>query len=361
MRGPVKVEFDRRAAFGHGFAMTSITRILREPQGLVYNGGALAWAVVGYAAGLAGLFHPGWLVNLPATLLLGHAMVIAAYLMHESGHNLVFRKGRHNALLGEALGWLVGASYGRFEDIRHKHFRHHVDNDDIVWFDYEAFFRRHPRVLALTRVLEWCYIPAHDLLMHGLVCVSAFVIPQRRDQRLRNALVLLVRGGLFVAAIVFVPKVALLYAVAYCLMVTVLRFMDSLQHDYPYSTTLFERGRAPRRGDTQWEQEHTYSNPHSLRFEKANWLTLNFGFHNAHHADMQLPWYRLPAKHRELYGDDPAYVIPLGAQLSIFHRQRVRRITDNHGEETPSGREWLAAARRGEVYGGNAASFLFAF
>lgn len=341
--------------------MTSIARHLYEPDGLRYNGGALAYAFAAYALGLAGLFHESWLVNLPATLLLAHSMVIAAYLLHECAHNLVFRSLRANARLGELLSFLCGASYGRFADIRHKHFRHHVDNDDVVWFDYEAFFRRHPRVLAVTRALEWCYIPAHDLLMHGIMVLTSFVIPERRSQRIRNVAMILLRGGLFAAAILLVPKVALLYAVAYLLMMTVLRFMDSLQHDYPYSTTLFERGRAPRRGDREWEQAHTFSNPHSLRFERTNWLTLNFGFHNAHHDDMRLPWYRLPARHRELYGDDPQWVIPLGTQLRIFHRQRVRRIMDNHGEDTPSGRDWLRAAQRAEVYGGNAASFLTAF
>ena len=341
--------------------MPNPSRHFYEPAGLAWNGAALAYALAGYAAGLAGLFHSSWLVNLPATLLLAHAMIVAAYLLHECGHNLVFRRMRDNATLGSLLSWICGSAYGTFEDIRHKHFRHHVDNDDVVWFDYEAFFERHPRVLKATRALEWCYVPAHELLMHGIMVFTSFLIPFRRSQRLRNVAVIAVRGGLFLAALFFVPKVALLYALAYLLMMTVLRFMDSLQHDYPYSTTLFERAVPPRRGDVAWEQEHTFSNPHSLRFPKLNWLTLNFGFHNAHHADMRLPWYRLPAKHRELYGDDPQWVIPLASQLRIFHRQRVRRIVGNHDEQAPTGRDYLRAARRAEVYGGNAASFLTSF
>ncbi len=344
-----------------GLPVASIVRHLYEPASLRYNGGALLYALAGYGLGLAGLFHPSWLVNLPATLLLAHAMIVAAYLLHECAHNLVFRRVRSNAALGSLLSWLCGAAYGTFDDMRHKHFRHHVDNDDVVWFDYEAFFRRHPRLLAVTRALEWCYVPAHDLLMHGIMMLTSFLIPERRAQRRRNVAVIAIRGALFVAALVFFPKAALLYALAYLIMMTVLRFMDSVQHDYPYSTTLFDRGAAPRRGDSEWEQKHTFSNPHSLRFEKLNWLTLNFGFHNAHHADMRLPWYRLPARHREMFGDDPQWVIPLAAQLAVFHRQRVRRIVGNHDDHAPSGREYLRAAQRAEVYGGNAASFLTAF
>jgi hypothetical protein len=95
----------------------STTRFLAEPEGLRYNGGALAYAVIGYAAGFAGLFHSAWAVNLVATVLLAHAMTIAAYLIHECAHNLVFRNARHNAALGRFLAWLCGAAYGTFEDM----------------------------------------------------------------------------------------------------------------------------------------------------------------------------------------------------------------------------------------------------
>jgi fatty acid desaturase len=339
----------------------TLVNALREPEGLRYNGGALTYAVVGYVLGWAGLFNDSLLVNLAAMLLLAHAMTIAAYLIHECGHNLVFKSGKDNARLGRLLSWLCGAAYGTYEDMRYKHFRHHVDNDDVVWFDYEQFFASHPRTLQVTRFLEWFYIPAHDLIMHFIMVFTSFVIPERRDQRRRNLAVILVRGSILLALLVYVPKVALLYAIAYMIMMTILRFMDSLQHDYPYSLTLFEFDKPPRKGDFEWEQEHTFSNPHTLRSDWPNWFTLNFGFHNAHHDDMNVPWYRLPEKHREMFGTDPDAVIPLGAQLRIFHKQRVRRIVGNHEGVEPEGREFLRAAQRADVYGGNAASFLTSF
>ena len=341
--------------------MHSTTRFLAEPEGLRYNGGALAYAVIGYAAGFAGLFHSAWAVNLVATVLLAHAMTIAAYLIHECAHNLVFRSARHNAALGRFLAWLCGAAYGTFEDIRYKHFRHHVDVADVAWFDYERFFEQHPYILKTTRFLEWFYIPAHELIMHTIMAFTAFIIPERRKQRRRNVAVILIRGGVFATLILFFPRVALMYAVAYMLMLTVLRFMDSIQHDYGYSLTLFQPGAAPRKGDYEWEQEHTFNNPHTFNDSVLNWITLNFGFHNAHHSDMMTPWYRLPAKHRELFGDDPAKVIPLWPQLKIFHRQRVNRIVGNHTGNEPYGHDYLIAARNAQVSGGNAASFLTAF
>ena len=241
--------------------MTATARLFKEPGSVLMNGGALLYAVAGYITGFAGLFHGSWAVNAAATLLLAHAMVVAAYLIHECAHNLVFRRSRHNAALGRAMSWLCGAAYGTYEDIRYKHFRHHVDNDDVVWFEYEKFFERHPLMLRLVRALEWFYVPAHDLVMHFVMVFTSFIIPERRAQRRRNVTVILVRGGVFLALLLLAPKAALLYVVAYLLMMHVLRFMDMLQHDYPYNATLFEYARPPHKGDDAWEQEHTFSNP----------------------------------------------------------------------------------------------------
>ncbi len=336
--------------------------LMKDPLGMRYYGAAIFYAVTAYGVGFAGLFASHWGVNALATMLLAHGMVIAAYLIHECGHNLVFTQSRHNARLGQFMSWLCGASYGTYEDIRYKHFRHHVDNDDVVWFDYDAFFARHPLVTRATRVLEWFYIPAHDLILHGVMVFTSFVIPQRRDQRVRNIVVILVRGGIFAALLIAVPKVALLYVVAYLLMMHVLRFMDSVQHDYGYHTTLFDYVRPPHKGDTAWEQAHTFSNPLSLAFPKLNWLVLNFGYHNAHHADMNLPFFRLPERHREMTGDDPGRVVPLRSQLRLYHRNRVRRVHGARASDYPQGDDYLAAARSGvAAIGGNAASFLTSF
>jgi len=336
--------------------------LMKDPLGSRYYGAAVLYAVTAYAAGFVSLFWGHWAINLAGTLLLAHGMIIAAYMIHECGHNMVFNHSRHNAYLGRAMSWLCGAAYGTYEDMRYKHFRHHVDNDDVVWFDYDHFFETHPNVARVVRFLEWLYIPAHDLLMHGVMVFTSFVIPQRRDQRLRNVFVIAVRGGVFLALLIFVPKVALLYALAYLIMMHVLRFMDSVQHDYPYNLTLFGYVKPPHKGDAEWEQVHTFSNPISLRFPRLNWLVLNFGYHNAHHADMNLSFYRLPALHAQLTGDDPQRIIPLSSQLKLYHRNRVQRIYNPQPEDYPKGDAYLRTAQSGRgPIGGNAASFLTSF
>ena len=345
--------------------MQRITAAFHEPQGLWFHGGALLYGVGGYALGLAGLFSDNHWVNAGAVLLLAHAMTICAYMIHECGHNTVFRSNEANARLGRFLNWVCGTSYGTFEDIRYKHFRHHMDNDDAVWFRHEDFIERHPRLAELIKLLEWFYIPAHDLIMHFITMFTAFIIPQRRDQMPRNVVVLLVRGGVFLGVFYYEPKAALLYVVAYLIMMHILRFKDGVQHDYDGNPTLFEEDPPSRFGGRTAEQAHTFSNPECLKYDWPNYVTLCFGFHNAHHKRPTVPWYRLPAYHRETFGADPGRVIPLSAQLEMYHRYRVQRVTHSGGDldglPTPREAEYLERARAARLYGGNAVSFLNSF
>ena len=336
---------------------------LKEKQGRLYYGVAVGYACAGYVLGFAMLFAGQWAVNALGTLLLAHAMIIAAYLIHECGHNAVFHRHRDNARLGAFLSWLCGAAYGTYEDMRYKHFRHHVDNADVVCFDYDRVFERHPWFTRVVQSLEWFYVPAHDLMMHAVMVLTSFVIPERREQRVRNVSVIVIRGSVFLALLTLFPKVALLYMVAYVILIHALRFMDSLQHDYGYVLTLYDpSARPPHKGDREWEQTHTFRPTFSLRHPWINLLVLNFGYHNAHHADMNLPFYRLPEKHRELTGDDPDKVIPLLSQLRVYHRNRVRRVFSSRPTDYPQGNAYLEAARSGVGrVGGNAASFLTSF
>lgn len=345
--------------------MQLITKHFHEPVGLWYHGGAFLYALCGYTFGIYGLFSDEVLTNLFSTLLLAHAMIIAAYLIHECGHNTIFRSNNANAYLGRLLNWICGSCYGTFEDIRYKHFRHHMDNDDSVWFVYEEFFERHPVITKLTEWLEWAYIPAHEFLMHGIMMFSAFIIPQRRSQRLRQSIVILIRFSVFITVAVQWPKVAIGYVIAYVLMMHVLRFMDALQHDYGSNPSLFDESAPSRFGGRATEQEHTFSNPISFKYTLPNWLVLNFGFHNAHHKRPTVPWYRLPAYYKENISDNPGSVIPFIQQLRMHHYHRVYRVQHVGGPfddmQDVAKDAYLEAGRRGFLYGGNAVSFLTPF
>lgn len=345
--------------------MNRLVRLFHEPQGLYFHGGALLYGIGGYVLGLYGLFSDSLWINAGSVLLLGHAMAICAYMIHECGHNTVFRSNAGNARLGRFLNWLCGTSYGTFEDIRYKHFRHHMDNDDAVWFLCDEFFQRHPRLVQWIRFLEWFYIPAHDLVMHFITMFGAFIIPQRKHQRLRNAFVILVRGAVFFGVLFYSPRAALLYVAASLVMIHILRFKDGVQHDYDGNPTLFVKDPPSRFGGRATEQAHTFSNPESLTYDWPNYFTLCFGFHNAHHKRPTVPWYRLPAYHREQFGKDADKVIPLRSQLRIYHKYRVERVTHSGGDldglPAPREQDYLERARAGRLYGGNAVSFLNSF
>ena len=342
-----------------------ITRHLHEPQGLWFHGGALLYALSAYALGWVGVFSASWWAWGLGVLALAHGMTIAAYLIHECGHNTIFRSNAANARLGRLLNWIAGSCYGTFEDIRYKHFRHHMDNDDSVWFMYADFFDRHPLVLRIVKALEWAFIPAHELLMHGLMAVSAFVIPERRTQRRRQVVVIVIRVTLFVVIALWEPMAALGYALAYMLMLHILRFMDAPQHDYGPYPSLYDRSLPSRFGGREAELDHTFSNPISWEYERVNWLTLNFGWHSAHHQQPTVPWYRLRAHYLEHISSDPDSVIPFSTQCRMYWRYRVCKIMHSGGpfDDLQDARtsEYLAEARHGRMYGGNAASFLTSF
>lgn len=316
--------------------MRDVAGLFRQTDGLLPHGAAISYAVIGYGVGVLLLLSPsGWL-NAAGVLLLAHALVIGAYLVHECAHNTVFRDNKHNALLGEVLNWLNGACYGRYEDIRHKHFRHHMDRADVVAFDFRPRLEaRYPRLLRLIQALEWAYIPAVDLMMHSLVIILPFVFPSRHDRRGRIVTVLTIRGALFAALTWLSLKALALYALAYLLFLHTMRFMDVHQHTYVvYETLERPRGEEARAFDRDFEERNTFSNVISLRYPWLNLLMLNFGYHNAHHAKPTTPWYKLPALHRELYGESGEHVLPFAGLLAAYHRHRVARVLHGDDPET---------------------------
>jgi fatty acid desaturase len=333
-----------------------MVRLLRNEDGLWPNLLALSYAFGGYAAGLWLILQSNIGVNIVGVVLLGHSLVIAAYLIHECAHNTIFRKNRYNAWLGEALMWLVGASYSRYEDIRHKHFRHHVDRADVVAFDFRPALQRWPRLLRLIHALEWCYLPAVDIMMHGLILVLPFTTASRRDRRARVLVVLLLRTAWFAALAAVSPRVLLLYPISYMIMLTVLRYMDAHQHTYELFATLeHERGPEAKRFDREYEQRNTYSNLISERHPWLNLLVLNFPYHNAHHERPIAPWHRLPSLHHELFGDHDRQVLPLGSLLRAYHRYRVARVLN----ADPAGMD-VYGDRSADFIGVDGVSFLIA-
>lgn len=302
---------------------------------------ALAWG--GGIALLA--FAPLWAKAI-GVLLTAHGMVVSAYMLHEFAHHSIFRSPAANTRWGVLMTWITGSCYARFEDIRHKHVRHHADRADVITFDFKGFLLRQPAwVRKLVLALEWAYIPVVEFIMHAYVMVLPFISAEKRHQRGRTLMVLGLRGAAF-AALGWASPVGLAgYALAYLLMIHVLRFADAYQHTYDAFAVLQGDQKIPddKLRDRAYEQRNTYSNVVSLDHPLLNLLLLNFSFHNAHHQRPVEPWYRLPQLHAKLYGAGDAYkqVLPMSALLAMHHRYRVRRIlADDYGDvvDTADGR-----------------------
>ena len=69
-----------------------MVRVLRYDDGLLPNLLALSYAFGGYVVGLLLMLQDAWWLNAAGVLWLAHAMVIAAYLLHECAHNTLFRR-----------------------------------------------------------------------------------------------------------------------------------------------------------------------------------------------------------------------------------------------------------------------------
>ena len=301
--------------------------LMRYKDGLWPNVAALAYVVVGYLFGWSLFFSDNFLFYLFGILLLAHSMVIAAYMIHECAHNTIFANNKWNANLGRVLMWFTGSCYGTYEEIRHKHFRHHVDRADVVAFDYRTRLTKYPKMVRLLHFFEWFYIPALEIMMHFLVLVLPFTMENRRHKKKLVLVVLLIRTAIFSIIFIIEPVAVLFYAVAYMLFLTMMRFMDIHQHTYEIFETLDQpRGEEANRFDHDYEVRNTFSNMISLNHPWLNLLVLNFGYHNAHHEKPTTPWYRLPALHKELFGEDTTQIFPFVNLLKSFHQYRVPRM-----------------------------------
>lgn len=336
-------------------ATATIAALMREPEGLWPNLLALGYAVPVHGIGLVLLCSGIWPVWLLGVLLTAHTLVIAAYLIHEAAHMNLFRSLEHNRWVGELLLFVTGAGYASFERVRHMHLRHHRDRADPVRFDLQGFLRSLPPTpRRLIDALEWAYVPIAELIMHWQVVLRPFIHADEAPRRTRVLLMLALRGSLFALLLWWSPWALAGYAVAYALFLQVMNFFDAFHHTFDQYVLPDDHAPVPMEGkDREYELDHTYSNVVSVRWPWLNLLTLNFGFHNAHHERASVPWYRLPQLHAELYGTSYPQLLPLHELLRTFHVNRVRRIQGDDYGSLGTG-----PGRADDFVGAHAVSFL---
>ncbi len=299
----------------------------------------MTYTLAGWPAGIWMLTRPEIWLNTVGVLLTAHTLIYSAYLIHDCVHHALFPTLSGNDRLGMVMSWINGACLASYARLKKKHLRHHSDRLDVVTFDYRAALRRTPAwVRRVVLAMEWAYVPAVELLMRGMIVAVPFS-SGTMAQRVRVLLLLAVRLAFFAALAFISVKAVLLYALAYLLFLTVLRFMDAFQHTYEVFASMSLAAAAPDpRRDLRYEYENTYSNLVDERLGWLNLLVLNFPYHNAHHVRPSLPWYRLPTLHRSLYGEKDRQVITCRELLGSYHRHRVSRIlAENYGAVATTG------------------------
>jgi fatty acid desaturase len=333
--------------------------IFRESGAALPNTLALGYALGAYALAIVLFIQGGSAAALLGVPLAAHGMFIAAYLLHETLHQTLFASRSANRAAGELLSFVAGSCYASYERMRRLHLRHHHERADVSCFDYQAFLRRCPGwVRSLVLALAWAYVPAVEVLMHLQVIVRPFLVASQQRHLPRVALMLALRLGLLALLGWAAPQAVLLYFLAYGLLLTALHFFDAFHHTY---RQYFIAPEAPLPVPVQshaYEQANTYSNVIALRPAWLNLLCLNFGYHNAHHERAGVPWYRLPALHRELFPTPPGslqppLLLPLSELLVTFHRQRVRRVLASDYGQLGTG-----AGRADGFVGAHGVSFL---
>jgi fatty acid desaturase len=334
-----------------------MSRLFRHVGGAWPNLLAISYTFGGWALGVWLLTRPEVALNGVGVLLTAHALVYSAYLIHECVHQTIFAMPVANDRLGMVCAWANGACLANYAGLKKKHLRHHADRLDVVTFDYRATLKVAPAwVSKAVLCLEWAYVPVVELLMRGMVIAAPFHFGGLRE-RVRVVVLLAIRVSFFVGLALVSVKALLLYALAYFLFLNVLRFMDAFQHTYEvFPSRSLEPAPVDPRRDRRYEYENTYSNLLTQRWPWLNLLTLNFAYHNAHHARSGEPWYRLPALHRALYGENDPQVLPCRQLVMTYHHNRVVRVlADDYGSVGTPG-----ASRASGFIGAVGVSFLTA-
>ena len=233
------------------------------------------------------------------------------------------------------------------------HIRHHVERVDLTYFDFQGLMRRRPEVRRGFELLEWAYVPASEILMHLQVVWRPFFVVSQRRYLARAAGMLVIRCSLLALLGFWSLRALLLYALATVLLLHVLNFFDAFHHTFEQHFVAPERLLPLEGRNRAYEQRHTYSNLVSTRQPWLNVLTLNFGYHNAHHERASVPWFRLPAFHDKLYGREHHAVMPLRELLWSWHHNRVRRVASED-----YGLPGYGPGRADRFVGAHAVSFL---
>lgn len=254
--------------------------------------------------------------------------------MHEATHWNVFEEPSANAWFGRVALWLAGTPYADYGHVRRMHMAHHKDRADTVEFDYREFVKSNGAIRRVVLLLEYCFVPMVETIMHIRTALFPILQPTKVTvARHRSALIGSFAQLLFYSFL-WMHSILLPHILSGVLVLQYLALNDAFHHTYE-AILMQDYVPGPGRRTAQYEEENTYSNLVSVQHPWLNTLlSLNFGYHNAHHEKPMTPWYNLPALHDQLYtspkNDATIYpqLLPLTDVLSAWFTHRLRRVTE---------------------------------
>ncbi|HIK18420.1 MAG TPA: fatty acid desaturase [Leptolyngbyaceae cyanobacterium M33_DOE_097] len=301
---------------------------------------ALAYILGSYISSIGLLLLPSGWANGLGVIGLTHSLVLSAYMTHEFIHRPIFSNQLLNWLGRNLMGWLNGSYYIRFQELRKMHLAHHTNRIDYCRFQLVPFLKALPPPIRWFFLgSEWLYFPSLAFLLRIRLLLLCLWKPHSPFERIKLIFLLVLRLSFFLSLGLISLKALLLYFLAYCCMLHILRFMDAFQHTYE-STSLGGSLPAwvqdlPPQVANVYEQANTYSYVISQEYAWLNYLLLNFGYHNAHHQVMYCPWYHLSKLDRAIVSDRKVAKLPFWKLLKNYHRFRVSRIFMGQGEVSP--------------------------
>ena len=261
--------------------------------------------------------------SLVGILLAAHGKVLSSYMVHEAAHANIYRNHvLGNRVVGIISLWIAGCPYCDFTHVKWMHMSHHNDRADTVEFDYRTFVNSssHPLIKSIIVALEYCFVPAVEIIMHVRTAIypivnNPYTNPQTFFKSLDpNRPTMIPNRNRFYSSLIGTCTMIVLYNYLYhngivlqymisgAIVLQFLALNDAFHHTYE-SITMAEYTPGPGTRSMQYEEDNTYSNLVSLQYPILNTiLSLNFGYHNAHHFKAMTPWYNLPTVHETLYG-----------------------------------------------------------
>ncbi|WP_083885631.1 fatty acid desaturase [Synechococcus sp. PCC 7336] len=308
------------------------------------NGIAIVYLLGAYTFSIFGISSDIWWLNLIGVIALVHSLMWAAYFAHELFHDNIFSQQELNDWLGEAVLFMTGSCYSRYKDLKHHHIVHHtkrVDLSPFAPFSLTDFLLSLPvPIRKIIVALELIYFPAINLTLRWMIALAPFLSQNRKNERLRNGIILLVRGSLFTGLALYSPKAAIVYFIGYILFLNITQFLECFQHTFPaYGID---------RKIPWYSQEHEEENTYTIYISRQwRWLDLlvflNHNYHNAHHRLMTCPWYLLEKLDDQLYPTEYEQRISVFKLLGNYFKQsyRIRRLFWGQGnvKRTDSGLE----------------------